>query len=61
MAQGIYLHEPNYKKVSTQYMQSYYVIIFFKKIKYINNLVSNCFAIEKIYFLVLVVLIKIHW
>lgn len=48
MAQGIYLHEPNYKKVSTQYMQSYQCYyIFSKKIKYINNLVSNFFAIEK--------------
>ena len=48
IVQGIYLHEPNYKKTSTQYMQSYQCYyIFSKKIKYINNLVSNFFAIEK--------------
>lgn len=52
MAQGVYLHEPNYKKISTQYLQSYQCYyIFSKKLKFINNLVSNFFVIEKKIFL----------
>tara|TARA_X000000368_G_C23026494_1_gene710471 strand:- start:598 stop:1593 length:996 start_codon:yes stop_codon:yes gene_type:complete len=52
MAQGVYLHKPNYKKIATQYLQSYQCYyVFSKKLKYINNLVSNFFIIEKKIFL----------
>ena len=48
MAQGIYTHKPIYKKISTQYLQSYQCFyVFSKKLKYINNLVSNFFVIKK--------------
>ena len=48
LAQGIYEHKPSYKKISTQYLQSYQCFyIFSKKIKFINNLVSNFFIINK--------------
>ncbi len=48
MIQGIYSHNPNYEKISTQYLQSYQCYyIFSAKKKFIENLVSNFFSIEK--------------
>ncbi len=48
LAQGIYDHKINYKKISTQYLQSYQCYyIFSKEKKYIENMVSNFLSIRK--------------
>ncbi len=48
MIQGIYSHYPDYKKIATQYLQSYQCYyVFSSKKKFIENLVSNFFSIKK--------------
>ena len=52
--QGIYSHEPNYNKSTTQYLQSYhcyYLFSYTKKFKYTQTLCTNIFAIKKDIFL----------
>jgi glycosyltransferase involved in cell wall biosynthesis len=48
VAQGIYDHKINYKKIATQYLQSYQCYyIFSNKNKFIRNMVSNFLSIRK--------------
>ena len=48
--QGVYSHTPNYKKSTTQYLQSYHCYYLFsltKKHKYTQTLCTNIFSIKK--------------
>ena len=48
VVQGIYSHKPTYKKITTQYQQSFYCYYTWnKKKKYTTTLTSCCFAIRK--------------
>ena len=47
MMQGIYSHNPNYEKISTQYLHSYQCFyVFSSKKNFIETLISNFFSIN---------------